>query len=95
MAFVVAGEIRVRRNSAEQGLKEGQPVGRKIKHDDLLDAARAGGFNILVNVNALGVGTEVPQTDLNILACQERSIGPVRQFSGRGERAHKGSGKTH
>ena len=36
-----------------------------------------------------------PQTDLNILACQERSIGPVKQISGRGERAHKASGKTH
>ena len=91
----MAGEIRVWRNGAEEGLKEGEPVGRKIKRDDLLGAARAGGFDILVNVNALGVGTDVPQTDLNILACQERSIGPVKQISGRGERAHKASGKTH
>lgn len=95
VAFVVAGEIRVWRNGAEEGLKEGEPVGRKIKRDDLLDAARAGGFDILVNVNALGVGTDVPQTDLNILACQERSIGPVKQISGRGERAYKASDKTH
>lgn len=95
VAFVVAGEIRVWRNGAEEGLKGSEPVGRKIKRDDLLDAARAGGFDILVNVNALGVGTDVPQTDLNILACQERSIGPVKQISGRGERAHKASGKTH
>ena len=91
----MAGEIRVWRNGAEEGLKEGEELGRKIKRDDLLDAARAGGFDILVNVNALGVGTDVPQTDLNILACQERSIGPVKQISGRGERAHKASGKTH
>lgn len=95
VAFVVAGEIRVWRNGAEEGLKEGEEPGRKIKRDDLLDAARADGFDILVNVNALGVGTDVPQTDLNILACQERSIGPVKQISGRGERAHKASGKTH
>ncbi|MBD2749852.1 DEAD/DEAH box helicase family protein [Microvirga sp. BT688] len=95
VAFVVAGEIRVWRNGAEKRFKEGEPVGRKIKRDDLLDAARAGGFDILVNVNALGVGTDIPQTDLNILACQERSIGPVKQISGRGERAHKASGKTH
>jgi superfamily II DNA or RNA helicase len=95
VAFVVAGEVRIWRNGAEQGLKDDEPVGRKIKRDDLLDAARAGGFDILVNVNALGVGTDVPQTDLNILACQERSIGPVKQISGRGERAHSASGKTH
>jgi superfamily II DNA or RNA helicase len=95
VAFVVAGEIRVWRNGAEEGLKEGEEPGRTIKRDDLLGAARAGGFDILVNVNALGVGTDVPQTDLNILACQERSIGPVKQISGRGERAHKTSGKTH
>jgi superfamily II DNA or RNA helicase len=95
VAFVVAGEVRVWRSGAEESLKEGEKAGRKIKRDDLLDAARAGGFDILVNVNALGVGTDVPQTDLNILACQERSIGPVKQISGRGERAHKASGKTH
>ncbi|WP_187144391.1 DEAD/DEAH box helicase [Microvirga massiliensis] len=95
VAFVVAGEIRVWRNSEETGLAEGEPAGRKIKRDDLLDAARAGAFDILVNVNALGVGTDVPQTDLNILACQERSIGPVKQISGRGERAHRPTGKTH
>jgi len=95
VAFVVAGEIRVWRNGEETGLGNGEPAGRKIKRDQLLDAARAGQFDILVNVNALGVGTDVPQTDLNILACQERSIGPVKQISGRGERAHKASGKTH
>jgi len=95
VAFVVAGEIRVWRSGRETGLKPGENPGRKIKRDDLLDAARAGEFDILVNVNALGVGTDVPQTDLNILACQERSIGPVKQISGRGERSHKATGKTH
>ncbi|WP_165820357.1 hypothetical protein [Microvirga sp. KLBC 81] len=43
MAFVVAGEIRIWRSGAEEGLKEGEPVGRKVKRNDLLDAARAEG----------------------------------------------------
>jgi superfamily II DNA or RNA helicase len=95
VAFVVAGEIRVWRDGRETGLKPGDEPGRKIKRDDLLNAARAGEVDILVNVNALGIGTDVPQTDLNILACQERSIGPVKQISGRGERSHKATRKTH
>ena len=96
VAFVVASDIRVYRDGAEQDLSPDRDLGiKKTKRDDILDAARAGAFDILVNVNALGVGTDVPQTDLNILACQERSIGPVKQISGRGERAHVASGKTH
>lgn len=95
VAFVVAGEIRVWRNGRETGLSPGEEPGRKIKRDDLLNAARAAEFDILVNVNALGVGTDVPQTDLNILACQERSIGPVKQISGRGERSCKATRKSH
>ncbi|PVE21027.1 hypothetical protein DC522_28965 [Microvirga sp. KLBC 81] len=43
VAFVVAGEIRIWRSGAEEGLKEGEPVGRKVKRNDLLDAARAEG----------------------------------------------------
>lgn len=96
VAYVVASDIRIFRDGAEVDLAPDRDRGvRKTRRDDILDAARAGEFDILVNVNALGVGTDVPQTDLNILACQERSIGPVKQISGRGERAHRASGKTH
>ncbi|MCB8823163.1 hypothetical protein [Microvirga rosea] len=53
VAFVVAGEIRVWRDGEETGLGEREPTGRGIKRDELLQAARAGSFDILVNVNAL------------------------------------------
>ncbi len=96
VAYVVASDIRVYRNGAEVDLAPDRERGvRKTKRDDILDAARAGQFDVLVNVNALGVGTDVPATDLNILACQERSIGPVKQISGRGERACPATNKTH
>jgi hypothetical protein len=96
VAYVVASDIRIYRDGSEIDLTPDRERGvRKTKRDDILDAARAGQFDILVNVNALGVGTDVPQTDLNILACQERSIGPVKQISGRGERACQATAKTH
>lgn len=96
VAYVVAADIRVYEGGVEKDIAPDRERGvRKTKRDDVLNAARAGAFDVLVNVNALGVGTDVPQTDLNILACQERSIGPTKQISGRGERAHAPSGKTH
>lgn len=96
VAYVVAADIRVYEGGAEKDIVPDRERGvRKMKRDDILHAARAGGFDVLVNVNALGVGTDVPQNDLNILACQERSIGPTKQISGRGERAHAPTGKTH
>ncbi|GHE72955.1 hypothetical protein GCM10019059_35690 [Camelimonas fluminis] len=91
VAFVVASEIRMWRDNVPYD-RLGK---RRARRHDVLEAARAGTFDVLVNVNALGTGTDVPQTDLNIIAAQERSIGPLKQNSGRGERASPSTGKTH
>lgn len=91
VAFVAASEIKL----WTDGTCSEKVNGRKARRQDILAAAKEDVYDVLVNVNALGTGTDVPQTDLNILAAQERSIGPVKQNSGRGERSHAPSGKTH
>lgn len=91
VAYVVASETLV----WHEGECSNTIDGKKARRSTILTAARDHAYDVLVNVNALGTGTDVPQTDLNIIAAQERSIGPLKQNSGRGERTSPDTGKKH
>jgi len=90
LGFVVAEETVVWRNGVELDAHEAFGGPKRTLREDLLSAARAGDIDVLVNVNALGVGTDVPITDLNILACRQRGLAPYKQLAGRGERSAQG-----
>lgn len=81
VAFVSADAARI------EGAPQGTP---RATREGILAAARRGEIDVLVNCEALGVGTDVPAIDCNILAFQERSPGPLVQIVGRGARAAPG-----
>jgi len=60
----------------------------------LLDLARAGDIDVLVNVATLGVGIDIPRADLSLICSLHRSPSPTKQISGRTERACPETGKT-
>ncbi|MCC0004660.1 MAG: DEAD/DEAH box helicase family protein [Methylobacteriaceae bacterium] len=93
IGFVVAEETVVWRDGVELEAFEAFGGPKRTLREDLLAAARVGEIDVLVNVNALGVGTDVPITDLNILACRQRGLAPYKQLAGRGERS--APGKDH
>ena len=81
VAFVSADVARI------EGAPQGAP---NATREEILAAARRGEIDVLVNCEALGVGTDIPTIDCNILAFQERSPGPFVQIVGRGARAAPG-----
>ena len=64
-------------------------AGPKVhRRETLLNSARERRFDVLVNCEALGVGTDIPPVDMSMLCCLERSPGPFLQSAvGRGARA--------
>ncbi|HRY01901.1 MAG TPA: DEAD/DEAH box helicase family protein [Beijerinckiaceae bacterium] len=93
VGFVVADETVVWRDGVELDVYDAFGGTKRSLREDLLAASRAGSIDVLVNVNALGTGTDVPITDLNILACRQRGLAPYKQLAGRGERS--APDKTH
>jgi superfamily II DNA or RNA helicase len=87
-----AGQFpRVAFVSADTARVEGAPASApRATREGILAAARRGAFDVLVNCEALGVGTDVPAIDCNILAFRQRSPGPFVQIIGRGARAAPG-----
>jgi superfamily II DNA or RNA helicase len=81
VAFVSADSARI------QGAPPDSP---RQTREAILSAARRGEIDVLVNCEALGVGTDIPAIDCNILAFQQRSPGPFVQIVGRGARAAPG-----
>ncbi len=82
------GEAETSPPTADLGIK-------KTTRDGILDAARGRGLRHPRQRQRARGRHRRSQTDLNILACQERSIGPVKQISGRGDAPTAASGKTH
>lgn len=87
-----AGQVpRVAFVSADVARLEGAPANApRATREGILAAARRGEIDVLVNCEALGVGTDVPAIDCNILAFRQRSPGPFVQIVGRGARATAG-----
>ncbi len=85
VAFISGEEVLVPNEHGELA----PPAGPKNKaRKAVLSNARKGEFDVLINCQALGVGTDVPMVDLNILACQECSPRPLIQKIGRGARSY-------
>ena len=77
--------------------RDGEPVDAKAlgwrkgeARRELIAAARRGDFDVLVNVTALGVGTDISCVDLNVMATYRTGIAMTKQRSGRGERSYPG-----
>ena len=91
VAMVTGDRVTMWRDGREVDLKaEFGWRNAKAQRRGVLDLAREGGLDALVNVNALGVGTDIPRVDLNILAAYRRNLSFTRQTEGRGGRAFPG-----
>lgn len=64
------------------------------KQDEAVEAFRAGKLNVLVSVDRLGEGFDVPDCDVAIILRPTQSIGLWIQMCGRVARACKETGKT-
>ena len=92
--FISGNETKLWRNGL---LDDTDGVGRftgRSARRRVLDLARAGKMDVLVNISTLGVGVDIPRADLSLICSLHRSPSPTKQISGRSERACAETGKT-